>query len=71
MERLLNIPPAPIATVRALERKLGVSFALAQVLVRRGLGDEEAARAWLAASESHDFAAFAGIDAAVELILCT
>ena len=52
MERLLNIPPAPIATVRALERKLGVSFALAQVLVRRGLGDEEAARAWLAASET-------------------
>jgi single-stranded-DNA-specific exonuclease len=69
VERLLNIPPAPIATVRALERKLGVSFALAQVLVRRGLGDEEAARAWLAASEGHDFAAFAGIDAAVELIL--
>ena len=69
MERLLNIPPAPIATVRALERRLGVSFALAQVLVRRGLGDEEAARAWLAASERHDFGAFAGIDAAVDLVL--
>jgi single-stranded-DNA-specific exonuclease len=69
VERLLNIPPAPIAAVRALERRLGVSFALAQVLVRRGLGDEEAARAWLAASESHDFGTFAGIDAAVELIL--
>src|SRR4051812_37248145 len=66
---MLNIPPAPIAAVRALERKLGVSFALAQVLVRRGLEDEEAARAWLAASERHDFGAFAGIDAAVELVL--
>jgi single-stranded-DNA-specific exonuclease len=69
VERLLNIAPAPIAAVRALERRLGVSFALAQVLVRRGLGDEEAARAWLAASERHDFGAFAGIDAAVELVL--
>ena len=65
----MNIPPAPIATVRALERKLGVSFALAQVLVRRGLGDEEAARAWLAARERHDPSAFAGIDAAVEVVL--
>ena len=46
-----------------------MSFALAQVLVRRGLGDEEAARAWLAASERHDFGAFAGIDAAVDLVL--
>ena len=69
MERLLNIPPAPIATVRALERRLGVSFALAQVLVRRGLGDEEAARAWLAAQRAARLSAFAGIDAAVDLVL--
>ena len=44
MERRLDIPPAPIASVRALERALGVSFATAQVLVRRGLGDEDLAR---------------------------
>jgi single-stranded-DNA-specific exonuclease len=69
VERLLNIPPAPIASVRALERKLGVSFALAQVLVRRGLGDQDAARAWLAAGERHDPSAFAGIDAAAALVL--
>jgi single-stranded-DNA-specific exonuclease len=69
VERLLNIPPAPIASVRALERKLGVSFALAQVLVRRGLGEEGAAREWLAARERHDPGAFAGIDAAVALVL--
>jgi single-stranded-DNA-specific exonuclease len=69
VERQLNIPPAPIASVRALERKLGVSFALAQVLVRRGLGDEDAARAWLAAGERHAPSAFAGIDAAVALVL--
>jgi single-stranded-DNA-specific exonuclease len=69
VERLLNIPSAPIASVRALERKLGVSFALAQVLVRRGLGEEAAAREWLAARERHDHSAFAGIDAAVALVL--
>jgi single-stranded-DNA-specific exonuclease len=69
VERLLNIPPAPIAPVRALERTLGVSFAVAQVLVRRGLGEEDVARAWLAAGERHDPSAFAGIDAAVALVL--
>jgi single-stranded-DNA-specific exonuclease len=69
VERLLNIPPAPIAAVRALERGLGVSHALAQVLVRRGLGEEAAAREWLAAGERHAVEAFDGIDAAVALVL--
>jgi single-stranded-DNA-specific exonuclease len=69
LERLLDIPPAPIASVRALERALGVSFATAQVLVRRGLGDVEQARAWLAAEEAHDVSRFAGIDVAVALVL--
>jgi single-stranded-DNA-specific exonuclease len=69
VERRLDIPPAPIASVRALERALGVSFATAQVLVRRGLGDEGAARAWLAADERHEPSCFAGIDGAVALVL--
>jgi single-stranded-DNA-specific exonuclease len=69
VERRLDIPPAPIASVRALERALGVSFATAQVLVRRGLGDEDAARAWLAADERHEPSGFAGIDVAVSLVL--
>jgi single-stranded-DNA-specific exonuclease len=69
VERRLDIPPAPTASVRALERALGVSFATAQVLVRRGLGDEDAARAWLAADERHEPSGFAGIDAAVSLVL--
>jgi single-stranded-DNA-specific exonuclease len=69
VERLLDIPPAPIASVRALERALGVSFATAQVLVRRGLGDEAAARAWLAADERYEPSAFAGIEVAVSLVL--
>jgi len=69
VERRLDIPPAPIASVRALERALGVSFATAQVLVRRGLGDEDAARAWLAADERYEPSGFAGVDVAVALVL--
>jgi single-stranded-DNA-specific exonuclease len=69
VERRLDIPPARIAEVRALERALGVSFATAQVLVRRGLGDAEVARAWLAADERYEPAMFADIDAAVALVL--
>jgi single-stranded-DNA-specific exonuclease len=69
VECRLDIPPVSIEQVRALERTLGVSFAVAQVLARRGLGEEAAARAWLAAAERHEPAAFAGIDAAVALVL--
>ena len=50
----------------ALERELGVSHVLAQVLVRRGLGDPAAARAFLDAGEAHEPSAFDGIDRAVE-----
>jgi single-stranded-DNA-specific exonuclease len=55
--------------VFALERELGVSHPLAQVLVRRGLGDAAAACAWLAADERHEPSAFAGIDVATALVL--
>jgi single-stranded-DNA-specific exonuclease len=41
---------------------------VAQALVRRGLGDPRDAAAWLAADERHPAAAFAGVDAAVDLI---
>ena len=69
MERRLDIAPVAIADVLALERELGVSFAMAQVLVRRGLGEPAAARAWLEARDRHDAAGFAGIDAAVALVM--
>jgi single-stranded-DNA-specific exonuclease len=69
MHRRLDIPPVPMARVRALERELGVSAALAQVLARRGLGDPAQARAWLEARARHDVAGFAGIEAAVALVL--
>ena len=68
-EPRLQIASYGFAAAARLERELGVSHALAQVLVRRGLGDAGAARAWLAGAESHDAAGFAGIDDAIALIL--
>ncbi len=65
----LQIAPCDIDAVFALERALGVSHALAQVLVRRGLDEVGAARAWLAADERHDPSGFAGIDVATALVL--
>lgn len=65
----LQIAPCDIDAVLALERELGVGHALAQVLVRRGLSDAAAARAWLAADERHEPSAFAGIDTATALVL--
>ena len=46
-----------------------MSAPVAQVLVRRGLGDPGAARAFLAAKEAHPPSAFAGIELAVQEIL--
>src|SRR5439155_12532017 len=65
----LKIAPCDSAAVLALEHELGCSHVLAQVLVRRGLADPGAARAWLAAEERHEPAQFAGIDHACAVIL--
>ncbi|MBJ7329578.1 MAG: single-stranded-DNA-specific exonuclease RecJ [Solirubrobacteraceae bacterium] len=65
----LDIPPYDVAQAVALERALGVSHVVAQVLVRRGLGDPDAAAAWLAADAVHDPAEIAGLDAACAVIL--
>ena len=43
----LEIPKCPAESVRRLERELGVSGPLAQVLVRRGLGEAAHARSFL------------------------
>ena len=64
----LEIPECPAQDVALLARELGVSAALAQVLVRRGVRDPGAARAFLDASEQHAPGAFAGMRAAVELV---
>src|SRR4051794_35671822 len=63
-----QIPLAPFGEVAALERELGCSHAVAQVLVRRGFGDADDARAWLAGSDAHSLAEFGGIEEAVSVI---
>ncbi len=65
----LQIPPAPVGEVLALERELGCSHPVAQALVRRGLGDAAAARAWLAGADRHAAEDFGGLAEAVEAIL--
>ena len=65
----LEIPACDVAATLALERELGVSDTLAQVLVRRGHDAPESARAFLDAADEHSPAAFAGIEAAVDLVL--
>src|SRR3954468_4212491 len=69
MPARLDIPPCPVSDGLALPRELDVSFVVGQVLVRRGLGDPAAARAWLEARDAHPPSAFAGIDRAVDVVL--
>ncbi len=64
-----EIPECPPAQVVRLRRELGVSAALAQVLVRRGMAEPALAQAFLAGEEAHSPGAFAGIGEAVALIL--
>jgi single-stranded-DNA-specific exonuclease len=61
--------PYEVATGRALARVLGVSPVVGAILTRRGLGDLEEARRFLAADESHDPRTLPGVPAACELIL--
>jgi single-stranded-DNA-specific exonuclease len=65
----LDVPPCDSAAALALARDLGMSFPVAQVLVRRGITDLDAARAWLAAEDEHPASAFRGIDAAIAVLL--
>ena len=65
----LDIAPFSVASALELQAELGVSFPVAQILTRRGFGDVASARAFLAAAEEHEPAAFGGIDVAVESIL--
>ena len=64
----LEIPGYDLNAALELERELGVSHVLAQVLVRRGLSDASAALAFLEPSEAHHPSAFAGIDRALAVI---
>ncbi|HEY7830292.1 MAG TPA: single-stranded-DNA-specific exonuclease RecJ [Solirubrobacteraceae bacterium] len=67
--RRFQIADCAADDVQRLQRELDLSGAMAQVLVRRGLRDPAAARAFLAAEEEHPPSAFAGIDVAIESIM--
>jgi single-stranded-DNA-specific exonuclease len=62
----IELPAYDAAAARRLVRELGVSPVLAQVLVRRGLAEPAGARGFLAAEETHDPSAFAGIETALD-----
>lgn len=62
-----HAPSCPEQDVATLRAQLGVSAALAQVLVRRGLADVDAARAFLAGEQCHDLESFGGLAQAAEL----
>lgn len=63
-----ELAPCPAEQTAQLRRTLGVSDALAQVLVRRGYADPLAAEAFLAAQERHPPTALTGIEQAVSTI---
>jgi single-stranded-DNA-specific exonuclease len=61
--------PYEVAAGRALAEGLGVSPVVGAILARRGLGELEEARRFLAADESHDPLTLPGAPEACELIL--
>lgn len=65
----LEIAPCSVADAVRLERELGVSSAVAQVLVRRGLGEPACARRFLVSEEEHDPAALGGVAQATAMVL--
>jgi len=66
--RRLQLAGYDLEAALRLERELGISHVLSQILVRRGHTEPAAVRAFLAADERHDPTLFAGIDRALELI---
>ena len=69
-EPTLRIPPYDLEAALRLERELGVSHVVAQILARRGLEDPDRARAFLEAGQQHPASAFDGIARAVDAIRC-
>jgi single-stranded-DNA-specific exonuclease len=67
-EARLEVPGYDLSAALALQRELGVSHVIAQILVRRGLARSDEARGFLAASEAHEPGEFAGLDRALALI---
>ncbi len=65
----IEIAPAPFSEVLALADELDLDPVVAQLLVRRGLGDSAQAREFLSAADRHQPSEFERIDEAVELAL--
>lgn len=61
MHARLQVAPYEFAAAARLAAELACSHVVAQVLVRRGLGDPDAARAFLAAGERHPLSAWPGL----------
>jgi single-stranded-DNA-specific exonuclease len=64
----LQIPACDVAATLRLQRELGISAVLAQVLVRRGFDDPGTARAWLAADDRHGLESFGGLAEAAGVV---
>lgn len=64
----LELPDYDLRASLDLERQLGIGHVLAQVLVRRGLEDPQAARAFLEAADEHPPNAFHGLADVVGII---
>ncbi len=64
-----EIRPYDFAAAQRLERELGLSHTVAQILTRRGLADPAAARAFLAADVRHPLDAFGGLREAAAIVL--
>jgi single-stranded-DNA-specific exonuclease len=64
----LEIAPYALGDALRLQRELGIGHVLAQILVRRDLGDPARAREFLAAADGHDPREFTGIERALAVI---
>ena len=69
MHARLKVTPYAFAAAAQLATELGCSHVVAQVLVRRGLGEPGAARAFLAAGEQHSLGAWPGLAATAWRVL--
>ena len=68
MSAALDLPPYAFGDAVALERELGVSHPVAQILARRRLAEPAAARAWLRADEHHPPSAWPGLAEGAALV---
>lgn len=64
-----DIAPCPAADVSRLQSELGVSFVIAQILVRRGLSDAKAASDFLAGGADHKPQEFSSMAEITERLL--